>query len=213
MQSSSPKNRIRTLAIAGFVFMLILLAISQYAVQSFQSGDVDRGKSTISGTAFALLGLGAFAFMIGVSVHNVYLPVKRKALRLKRKFPESLLFMVSTPAHQTSNSMDNLNSPEVALPIAIATVFTADMEGLKWWTRGRRWEPDGLIPRSRIKSVRSSTPGEITHAQIVLELEGPSDTKRFTIMNDRSNGFNLYQQPDLSDLAKDIQEALGLRPD
>jgi len=209
-KSPSKRTQIRNLAISGVLFAAILGAIIQRAIQARDDGDVERAESILLGTAAAVGSLVISGIVLVAFVYFMYQPVKRNARRLRSMAPESLVFMVSAPAHQGSSSLDNLNAPEIVMTFALGAAFSADADGLKWWSGRDLTRPRGSIPSSRIISVREAGRSTDGATQLVVELREPVGIKRLTVINEDSNGFKLRPPTGIRSLANEIEAALGL---
>lgn len=211
MKNFSNSAQRRIVVASAFLMIAILLSILYQALLAAQEGEVERARQILFGTALAVIGLGLFVAVLSVPILLMYQPVKKVYRRLRAELPDSVVFMVTAPAHHSLNSADNLNAPEIDLPFAIAAVFTADSEGLAWWTSSSKNDPKGFLPVSRLGSIRVDDSEKGSPKRLVLELSSPAGVLKLNVIDDRSIGFRLRQPGDMEALTREIERAFGTR--
>lgn len=208
LEDLSKRAQIGVLAVSAIFLLAILVSVLSAAFQAASEGQVERAQQIATGTALALLGLGAFAALLATLTFLMYVPTKTVYRRLREELPGCVVFMVTAPAHHRLTYADNANAPEIDLPLSIAAVFSASPEGVTWWTRNSVNKPAGFLPLSRIESVGVEDSFEGVPQRLVLELSNPASVKRLNVIDERSNGFKLTQPEDMQALACQVENVL-----
>ena len=196
--------------LAGTVFTASISGLVLRASQVRANGDPEGADTILLATIVAVGVVIIVGAGVALSVHFMLATVKRRARRVAKSLPGSVVFLVSSPGHQSTEWPDGLNGPEVDLPFAVATVFSADSEGLRWWTGLGDSDASGAISSARISAVSLGMHRLEEVPQLVVSLQNPLTIKRFTLMSDESTGFVRKLPSDASQLIRDISAVLGL---
>lgn len=208
MEYLSRRAQIGVVAVAAILMLAILVSILFAALQAAQEGAVERAQQIIAVTALALVGLGVLALVPTTLIFLMYVPTKKVFRELREELPGCVVFMVTAPAHHSLRYPDYANAPEIDLPFAIAAVFSASPDGIAWWTRNAKNEPEGFVPRSRIQSLDIDDSLEPPLQRLVVELSDPRSVKMLTVIDERSNGFKVRQPEDMEGLVREIESVL-----
>lgn len=211
MKNFSNSAQRRIVFVSAFLSIAILLSILYQALLAAQDGEVERARQILTGTALAVIGLGVSVAALSIPILLMYQPVKKVYRRLRADLPDSVVFMVTAPAHHSLDSADNLNAPEIDLPFTIAAVFSANSEGLAWWASSSKKEPIGFLPVSRFGSISVDDSGNGSLKRLVVELSSPAGVLKLNVIDDRSIGFRLRQPGDMEALARKIERAFETR--
>lgn len=208
MEYLSRRAQILVMAISAVFVLAIIGSVFFAALQAGREGEVERAQQILFLTASVILGVGVLAALPAIIIFFMYAPTKKVYRRLKDELPGCVVFMVTAPAHHSPRFPDNLNAPEIDIPVSIAAVFSASPEGIKWWTRNSKNGPAGFLPISRIESLSVDDSIESPRKRLVLELSGPASVKMLNVIDERPNGFRLSQPEDMNALARKVEKVL-----
>lgn len=196
--------------VAAVIFVSTLVGLIARAAQAREGGESERADAIVAGTAIAIGIVVLVSILATLIVYCMLVPAKRTAKRLKTVRPGAVTFIVSSPSSQGVDWPDNLNGPELLLPYTMAAAFSADANGLAWWSAHDLKSPRGLIQPSRVIGLNHGTSGKSGLTQLVVRLANPESTKRLTVISEDSNGFRLVPVNDFAELVDKIADALGL---